>query len=228
MSQYDSVKVPLIGTTPDAHSGEDLVLWFRDNLDDLGGSLSRAHEFCRQLSEELAILKLVGEIGNKFFDSSDAFYAWRPEAFHLENVQKEINESIATKNANCEANEEDDKLTQLPVPIREKRSSNSPLTSPRMGPQSPPSVPEKDNQLNKSPGTAATPPASTGGKLGRSNTLSSLVSSAYEKAASNVTSLNARMAKIGAGSDRLDRLKREADDAEEAYRVLTRELEDAR
>lgn len=200
------------------------MLWFRDNLDDLGGSLSRSHEFCRQLSEELAILRLVGEIGNKFFDSSDAFYAWRPEAFHLEDVQKEINESVKAGTAE----EQDDNLTQLPAPMREKRSSNSPLTSPKMRPQSPPVLPEKDRQLSKSSETPSSPPAAPTGKLGRSNTLSSLVSSAYERAASNVTSLNTRMAKITAGGDRLEKARKEADEAEEAYRVVIREIEDAR
>lgn len=203
-------------------------MWFRDHLDDLGGSLSRSHEFCRQLSEELAILKLVGEIGNKFFDSSDAFYAWRPEAFHLDDVQKEINDSIkASYGAGKEA-EEDDNLTALPIPIREKRSSNSPLTSPRLVPQSPPNVPDKDRPAHRSTSSLSSPLTTSTSKLGRSNTLTSLVSSAYERAASNVTSLNTRMGKMSAGGDRLEKARREADEAEEAYRVIIREIEDAR
>ena len=228
-----------MGTTPDAHSGEDLVLWFRDNLDDLRGSISRSHEFCRQLSEELSILRLVGEIGNKFFDSSDAYYAWRPEAFHLEDVQREINEAAgATSGESAADGEVADRLTQLPAPLREKRSSNSPLMSPKMRPQSPPSVPEKDGSssgatpLSPLSGSATaaesfpSPSASSG--LSRSNTISSYLSSAYEKAASNVTSLNARMGKIAASTDRIDRLRRDADEAEEVYRVAVRELEELR
>lgn len=229
-----SVKVPLLGTTPDAHSGEDLVLWFRDNLDDLGGSLSRSHEFCRQLSEELAILRLVGELGSKFYDSSDAFYAWRPEAFHLEDVQDQINEAASASAHADELNRESGEahLTKLPTSIREKRSSttSSVTMSPRLQPQSPPSLPEKDASPQARDKNGPASPTSGSGfasGLGRSNTITSYLSSAYEKAASNVTSLNSRMAKAGF-EGRLDRLRREAEDAEMAYRTGVKELDEMR
>lgn len=227
-----SVKVPLIGTTPDAHSGEDLVLWFRDNLDELGGSLSRAHELCRQLSEELAVLRLVGEIGNKFFDSSDAFYAWRPEAFHLDDVQNQINDSTSRKAAN--GDEQEAHLTEIPQPLKERRSPNSPLlTSPKLNAQGSPSVPEK-NETNGHTKNTTSPGGSVYGKhttgLSRSNTLSSYLTNAYEKAASNVSSLNAVVAKVtaGSGSERFEKLKQDAMEAEEEYRAAIQNLDDTR
>jgi hypothetical protein len=228
------VKVPLIGTTPDAHSGEDLVLWFKDKLEDLGGSLPRAHELCRQLSEDLAILKLVGEIGNKFYDSSDTFYAWRPDAFALDQLQAEINDANADLPA--AAKEQDDNLTKMPEPTRERKSS--PLSmSPRLGPTSmPPALPEKDGSLSKSPLSPTLGSGSSGHRhtsssgLSRSNTLSFL-SSAYENAARNVSSSYTKIAKTGftgVGGDRLEKLQKEAEASEEAYRVALRELDETR
>lgn len=224
-----AVKVPLIGTTPDAHSGEDLVLWFRENLDELGGSLSRAHELCRQLSEELAVLRLVGEIGNKFFESSDAFYAWRPEAFHLDDVQHQISDS-ARKAASTD--DQAGNLTEIPPPMKERRSPNSPLLSPKFKNGSSPSVSGNlESNISKhttSPGTIGSPKNTSG--LSRSNTISSYLTTAYEKAASNVPSLNSVVAKVTApsGSERFTKLKQEAQEAEEDYRVAVRDLEDTR
>lgn len=221
-----SVKVPLIGTTPDAHSGEDLVLWFRENLDELGGSLSRAHELCRQLSEELAVLRLVGEIGNKFFDSSDAFYAWRPEAFHLDDVQHQINDSTRKTTA---ADDQEGNLTEIPPPLKERRSPNSPLLSPRLKIGASPSVHEAGSSRHTtSPGASGYSKNASG--LSRSNTISSYLTNAYEKAASNVSSLNAVVAKVtaGSGSERFEKLKQDAQEAEEEYRVAIQNLEDTR
>ncbi|KAI8460687.1 hypothetical protein BY996DRAFT_4574368 [Phakopsora pachyrhizi] len=81
-----SVKIPLLGTYPDAHSGEDLVIFFKTNIPELGGKIDSATEFCRQLSQELCILRLIGEIGNKFMPTHDAFYVWKPEAFVLHEM----------------------------------------------------------------------------------------------------------------------------------------------
>lgn len=218
------IKVPLIGTTPDAHSGEDLVQWFRDNLDDLAGSTSRAHELCRQLSEELSILRLVGELGNKFFDSSDAFYAWRPDAFHLEDIQNQINEARPVPLPHTSTGEEEDQLTQLATVTKQHKSTNSPLNiEPVALPQMSPVPIEKDTKSPLSPSLA-------GSGLTRSSTLTSYLSSAYEMAASNVSSLNARMGKVGTGigSDKLERLRKDASESEEAYRIAVRELDDLR
>ncbi|KAA1102133.1 hypothetical protein PGT21_036220 [Puccinia graminis f. sp. tritici] len=81
-----SIKVPLLGTYHGAHSGEDLVIFFKNNLPELNGDPDRAIELCRELSQQLSILRLIGEIGNKFIASHDAFYVWKPEAFALHSL----------------------------------------------------------------------------------------------------------------------------------------------
>jgi hypothetical protein len=181
------------------------------------------------LSEELSVLRLVGEIGNKFFDSSDAFYAWRPEAFQLEDVQNQINEATRRSAMSDDA---DSNLTEIPQPMKERRSPNSPMLSPKR--QDAPALPEKGdsgmNGKNTSSPAASTSPRQTSG-LSRSNTISSYLSTAYEKAASNVSSLNAVVAKVTAasvGGEKYDRLKQDAIEAEEAYRAAVMDLEDAR
>ena len=218
-----SVKVPLIGTTPDAHSGEDLVLWFRENLEDIGSSLSRAHELCRQLSEELSILRLVGEFGNKFIDSSDAFYAWRPEAFQLDKVQEKINAAADEKSESPS-----ETLTQLPKSYKDRKPNGQQglgaaarLSSPTL-----PAVPEDSDKRPVNGSSVPTSPS----RLSRSGTIGSYLTSAYEVAASNVTSLNARIAKANASpvDGKANRLRKEADDAELAYRVGVKELDELR
>jgi len=64
------IKIPLIGVYNDLHTGEDLVLWFKENVLALENDYLRAFEFARQLSEELLLLRLVGEMGNKFHDTA--------------------------------------------------------------------------------------------------------------------------------------------------------------
>lgn len=184
-------------------------------------------------------MRLVGEIGNKFFDSSDAFYAWRPEAFQLDDVQNQINDAAqkADKEKDVEEVNLQAPLTELPAPMKERRSPNSPLLSPKLKPQALPTLPMKNgangsdtNGGASSPPTVPTSPRFASG-LSRSNTISSYLSSAYERAASNVSSLNAKVAKVagtGATSERLDRLKKDALDAEDDYRIGVQDLEDAR
>ena len=219
-----SVKVPLIGTTPDAHSGEDLVLWFRENLEDIGFSLSRAHELCRQLSEELSILRLVGEFGNKFIDSSDAFYAWRPEAFQLDKVQDQINAAAALQKSESSS----ETLTQLPRSYKDRKANGQQALGAAVRLSSPtlPAVPEDSDKRPVNGSSVPTSPS----RLSRSGAIGSYLTSAYEVAASNVTSLNARIAKANASpvDGKANRLRKEADDAELAYRVGIKELDELR
>jgi len=182
------------------------------------------------LSEELAVIRLVGEIGNKFFDSSDAFYAWRPEAFHLDDAQHQINDS---SRKTLSGEDQETNLTEIPPPLKERRSPNSPLLSPKIKSSNSPAVPEK-NEVNgnakqtTSPGNVGLTKHVSG--LSRSNTISSYLTNAYEKAASNVSSLNAAVAKVtsGSGTERFEKLKQDAQEAEEEYRVAVQNLEDTR
>lgn len=176
------------------------------------------------------MLRLVGEIGNKFFESSDAFYAWRPEAFHLDDVQHQINDSTR-KSANMESQETN--LTEIPPPMKERRSPNSPLLSPKLRNGASPGGAHgnTDSTVAKhttSPGSFGS--SKNGSGLSRSNTISSYLTNAYEKAASNVSSLNAVVAKVtsGSGGERLEKLKEDAQEAEEECRVAVQNLEDTR
>lgn len=66
-----SLKIPIVGTYTDVHSGSELVDYFVEHLM-VEGNRSRAVEFLRQLTEDLLCLRLVGEIGNEFRDSQGA------------------------------------------------------------------------------------------------------------------------------------------------------------
>ena len=188
---------------------------------ELDGSLSRAHELCRQLSEELSILRLVGELGNKFFESSDAFYAWRPDAFHLEDVQNQFNEVDAAFLSPSTV-ERDERSVKSPLALRDPKVP-SPMLSPTLHSRSPPLLPQKEEKEPLSP---------TLGRSGltRNHTISAYLSSAFEMAANNVSSMNAKIVKAGGGvgGDKLQRLQKEANEAEEAYRIAVKELDELR
>ncbi|MBW0504856.1 hypothetical protein O181_044571 [Austropuccinia psidii MF-1] len=91
-----AIKVPILGTYPGAHSGEDLVIFFKNNLPELNGSTEKAIEFCGHLSQDLSILRLIGEIGNKFMATDDAFYIWKPDAFTLHESYSDQGEETLT------------------------------------------------------------------------------------------------------------------------------------
>ena len=76
----------MVGTYNDLHTGQDLVSFFQEHLIGLENSRERAFEFCRQLTEDLSVLRLIGELGNSFRDSTEAFYAFKPEAFTLHEL----------------------------------------------------------------------------------------------------------------------------------------------
>ncbi|KDQ13101.1 hypothetical protein BOTBODRAFT_112050 [Botryobasidium botryosum FD-172 SS1] len=77
------VRFPILGEYPDCFTGEEFVLWLKEHVDGLGGSLERAEEAARDLTEGLNVLRRIGEFGNAFEDSQEAFYQFRPKAFTL-------------------------------------------------------------------------------------------------------------------------------------------------
>ncbi|KAF8909412.1 hypothetical protein CPB84DRAFT_1743969 [Gymnopilus junonius] len=77
------VRFPLLGEYQDAFTGEEFVAWLQENLKGLGGSLDRAEEAAKDLTEREGLLRRLGELGNLFDDSDDAFYQFRPKAFEL-------------------------------------------------------------------------------------------------------------------------------------------------
>lgn len=74
-----SVRFPLIGEYQDAFTGDEFVTWLKENVPGLGGSLDRAEDAARNLTEKEGLLRRLGEFGNQFESSDDAFYQFRPK-----------------------------------------------------------------------------------------------------------------------------------------------------
>ena len=73
------VRVPLLGEYPDCFTGEEFVTWLKENVHALGGSLDRAEDAARDLTENEGLLRRIGEIGNSFEHSEEAIYQFRPK-----------------------------------------------------------------------------------------------------------------------------------------------------
>ncbi|KAJ3908094.1 hypothetical protein F5879DRAFT_794340 [Lentinula edodes] len=77
------VRFPLLGEYKDCFTGEEFVAWLKDNVQGLGGSLDRAEQAAKDLTERDGLLRRIGELGNDFEHSEEAFYQFRPKAFEL-------------------------------------------------------------------------------------------------------------------------------------------------
>ncbi|KAJ3835952.1 hypothetical protein F5878DRAFT_566406 [Lentinula raphanica] len=77
------VRFPLLGEYKDCFTGEEFVAWLKDNVQGLGGSLDRAEQAAKDLTERDGLLRRIGELGNDFEHSDEAFYQFRPKAFDL-------------------------------------------------------------------------------------------------------------------------------------------------
>ncbi|PLW41724.1 hypothetical protein PCASD_05652 [Puccinia coronata f. sp. avenae] len=209
-----SIKVPLLGTYHGAHSGEDLVIFFKTNLPELDGDASQAIELCRELSQQLSILRLIGEIGNKFIASHDAFYVWKPEAFTLHSLSSD-------------AGLVDNTLTGLPE--RRHVKSTSLTDSPSRSNFSPRST-VQGSQTTSINGfeTSARQGTVAGSALGK------YFQTAVTQAAKGINELSATVgvsAPISAespGETRAERLGREARSAEKAYSTGVMRLDHTR
>ncbi|KAL1747937.1 hypothetical protein HDZ31DRAFT_80085 [Schizophyllum fasciatum] len=74
-----SVRVPLLGEYQDCFTGDEFVRWLNENVDGFGGSFDRAEEAAKDLTERESLLRRIGEFGNEFESSDDAFYQFRPK-----------------------------------------------------------------------------------------------------------------------------------------------------
>ena len=74
-----SVRFPLLGEYHDAFTGEEFVAWLNRNVQGFGGSLDRAEDAARELTERDGLLRRLGEIGNQFEHSDDAWFQFRPK-----------------------------------------------------------------------------------------------------------------------------------------------------
>ncbi|KAG1746630.1 uncharacterized protein EDB91DRAFT_1118048 [Suillus paluster] len=78
-----SIRFPLLGEYPDCFTGEEFVAWLNVNVPGFDGSLDRAEDAARELTERDGLLRRIGEFGNEFEHSDEAFYQFRPKAFEL-------------------------------------------------------------------------------------------------------------------------------------------------
>ncbi|KAI5124190.1 hypothetical protein M0805_005041 [Coniferiporia weirii] len=77
------VKFPIIGEYKDCFNGEEFVVWLVENVQGFGGSLDRAEDAAKDLTERDGVLRRVGEFGNAFESNDEAYYQFRPKAFNL-------------------------------------------------------------------------------------------------------------------------------------------------
>lgn len=76
-------KVPILGTYLNTSSGSDIVEYMQRHM----GSTSIS--YAERIGQDLVsngFLRLVGNVGNNFANSSKFFYQWRPKAFQLAGV----------------------------------------------------------------------------------------------------------------------------------------------
>ncbi|PHH64905.1 hypothetical protein CDD81_3762 [Ophiocordyceps australis] len=73
-------KVPILGTYVNTSAGSDIVEYLQRNMD--VGSVSYAERIGQDLISN-GILRLIGNVGSTFANSSRLFYQWRPKAFQL-------------------------------------------------------------------------------------------------------------------------------------------------
>ena len=57
------VRIPLLGEYEETFTGEDFVTWLKNNVPGFGGSLDRAEQAARELTERDGLLRRVGEFG---------------------------------------------------------------------------------------------------------------------------------------------------------------------
>ncbi|PFH51886.1 hypothetical protein AMATHDRAFT_58092 [Amanita thiersii Skay4041] len=91
------VRFPLLGEYQDTFSGEEFVTWLQESVKEFTGSLDLAEDAARALTERDGLLRRLGELGNQFEGSDDAFYQFRQKAFDLEvgkNMEQRSSSSL--------------------------------------------------------------------------------------------------------------------------------------
>ncbi|KAJ7115832.1 hypothetical protein C8R44DRAFT_793397 [Mycena epipterygia] len=90
------VRFPLLGEYPDCFTGEEFVAWLNENVQGFGGSLDRAEDAAKELTERDNLLRRIGEFGNQFEHSDEAFYQFRPKAFDLEGKNAQAAAAVSS------------------------------------------------------------------------------------------------------------------------------------
>lgn len=81
--KLQDTKVPILGTYMNTSSGADIVEYLQKFMDTT--SVSYAERIGQDLVSS-GFLRLVGNVGNTFANSSKLFYQWRPKAFQMSGV----------------------------------------------------------------------------------------------------------------------------------------------
>lgn len=76
-------KVPILGTYLNTSAGSDIVEYLQRNMG--VGSVSYAERVGQDLISN-GLLRLIGNVGSTFANSSRMFYQWRPKAFKIAGV----------------------------------------------------------------------------------------------------------------------------------------------
>lgn len=93
-----SIRFPLLGEYSDCFTGEEFVAWLNTNVPGFDGNLDRAEDAARELTERDGLLRRIGEFGNGFEHSDEAYYQFRPKAFELGSETETVSSSMPKRN----------------------------------------------------------------------------------------------------------------------------------
>ncbi len=86
-------KVPILGTYQNTTAGCDIVDYLQKNLG--ATSVSQAERIGQDLVDN-GFLRLIGNVGNTFANSSKMFYQWRPKSFKFAGItDKKVQQPLA-------------------------------------------------------------------------------------------------------------------------------------
>lgn len=74
-----SVRFSLLGEYPEVFTGEEFATWLVENVPAFQGNLDMAEEAAKELCERDGVLRRVGEFGNRFENTQEAYYQFRPK-----------------------------------------------------------------------------------------------------------------------------------------------------
>ena len=83
-----SVRFPLLGEYHECFTGEELVAWLLKNVPAFGEDFDVAEQAAKDLVEGENLLRRIGEFGNSFEDSDDAWYQIRPKVREEASIQR--------------------------------------------------------------------------------------------------------------------------------------------
>lgn len=73
------VRLPIIGEYKDCFTGEEFVNWLRKSVEAFGDTYELAEEAAKDLAEDEGLLRRIGDLGNAFEPTEDAYYQIRPK-----------------------------------------------------------------------------------------------------------------------------------------------------